>query len=194
MGRLGSSRRLIRRTLGWSTGRYRDARVYIPKPFARLTLLRRRCLPPPFCSTSPASAEAVTPDQAAEMLLTSAKTAFNAKDYTFAAGRFREFLAKYGNHKDAAAARYGLALSLIDGPEKDYKGAVEQLQPLIGAKDAPDYPFYVYYLGLAQRGEGVKALAQIAAKPQEAPQLTDFARGRFEEAAKQFAAAARRLR
>ena len=93
------------------------------------------------------------------MLLTSAKTAFNAKDYAFAAGRFREFMAKYGGHKTRRRRAYGLALSLIDGPEKDYKGAAEQLQGLIGSKDAPDYPFYVYYLGLAQRGEGVKACA-----------------------------------
>ncbi|HBI42733.1 MAG TPA: hypothetical protein DDY78_07735 [Planctomycetales bacterium] len=139
-----------------------------------------------FLGATVLTAQTVTPDQAADMLLTSAKTAFNAKDYAFAAGRFREFMAKYGNHKDAPAARYGLALSLLDGPDKDYKGAAEQLQSLVGSKDAPDYPFYVYYLGLAQRGEGVKALAQIAAKPQEAPQLKDFARGRFEEATKQF--------
>ncbi len=142
-----------------------------------------------FLWTAALGAQTVSPDQAADMLLTSAKTAYNAKDYAFAAGRFREFLGKFGNHKDAPAARYGLALSLIDGPDKDYNGAVEQLQTLVNAKDAPDYPFYVYYFGLAQRGQGVKALAQIPAKPNEAPQLKDQARGRFDEAAKQFTAA-----
>jgi TolA-binding protein len=135
------------------------------------------------------SGQAVPADQAAEMLLTSARTAYNNKDYPFAAGRFREFLAKYGSHKEVNAARYGLALSLIEGPDKDYNGAVEQLNPLAGVKDATDYPFYLYYLGLAQRGQGVKALAQIPAKPNEAPQLKDAARQRFDEAAKQFAAA-----
>ncbi len=123
------------------------------------------------------------------MLLTSAKTAYNAKDFVFAAGRFREFLAKFPNHKDAVSAHYGLALALLDGPAKDYNAAVEQLQPLAGAKDAPDYPFYLYYLGLAERGQGVKSLAEIASKPNEAQQRKDFARGRFDEAAKQFAAA-----
>ncbi len=142
-----------------------------------------------FLWTSAAAAQTVPPDQAADMLLTSAKTAYNAKDFAFAAGRFREFLAKFGNNKNAPAARYGLALSLIDGPDKDYNGAVEQLQTLVNSKDSPDYPFYVYYLGLAQRGQGVKALAQIRAKPNEAPQLKDQARGRFDEAVKQFAAA-----
>ena len=81
-----------------------------------------------FLWTAALGAQTVSPDQAADMLLTSAKTAYNEKDYPFAAGRFREFLGKFGNHKDAPAARYGLALSLIDGPDKDYNGAVEQLQ------------------------------------------------------------------
>ncbi len=158
---------------------------------ALLTNFRIAVFAAAFClGSATRAADPITPDQAADMMLTSAKTAFNAKEYAFAAGRFREFMAKYGGHKDAPAARYGLALSLIDGPEKDYKGAAEQLQTLVGSKDAPDYPLYVYYLGLAQRGEGVKALGQIAGKPQEAPQLKDFARNRFEEAAKQFEAAA----
>ncbi len=134
-------------------------------------------------------AQQVSPDQAADMLLTSAKTAYNAKDFPFAAGRFREFLAKFANHKDAVSARYGLALAILDGPDKDYNAAVAELQPLAGAKDAPDYPFYLYYLGLAERGQGVKFLAQAAAMPQQAQQLKDQARGRFDDAAKQFAAA-----
>jgi TolA-binding protein len=139
--------------------------------------------------TTVAPAQTVTPDQAADMLLTSAKTAYNAKDFAFAAGRFREFLQKYPNHKDAASAHYGVALSLIDGPDKDYNAAVAELQPLAGAKDATDYPFYLYYLALAERGQGVKALAQVPSMPQQAPQLKDQARARFDDAAKQFAAA-----
>ena len=83
------------------------------------------------------AAQQVTPDQAADMLLTSARTAYNDKNFAFAAARFREFLAKFGDHKDAPSARYGLALALLDGPDKDYNAAVDQLQPLAGAKDAP---------------------------------------------------------
>src|SRR4051794_27993236 len=45
----------------------------------------------------------MTPDQAADMLLTSARRAYNERNFPFAAARFREFLAKFGNHKDAAA-------------------------------------------------------------------------------------------
>lgn len=130
-----------------------------------------------------------TPEQATEMLLNSARKAYNEKNYPFASDRFREFLQKFGGHKEAPSARYGLALSLIERPEKDYQGAIEQLQPLAGVKDFPEHAFVLYHLGLAQRGTGVRLLAQIAAKPQEANQLRTQANQRFDEAAKQFAAA-----
>jgi TolA-binding protein len=136
----------------------------------------------------PSSAQ-VAPDQAADMLLASARRAYNEKNYPFAAQRFKEFLDKFGNHKEAPSARYGLALALLDGPERDYQRALEALQPLAGAKEFADYPFVLYNLGLAQRGLGVRELAQADAKPQEAPQRRAAANGRFEEAARQFAAA-----
>jgi len=136
----------------------------------------------------PISAQ-MAPDQAADMLLTSARRAYNEKNYPFAAQRFKEFLDKFGNHKEAPSARYGLALSLLDGPERDYQKALEALQPLAGAKEFADYPSVLYYLGTAQRGLGVRELAQAEAKPPEAPQRRAAANGRFEEASKQFAAA-----
>lgn len=131
----------------------------------------------------------VSPDQAADMLLNSARKAYNEKNHTFATGRFREFLTKFGSHKDAASARYGLALCLIEGPEKDYKGAVEQLQPIAGGKELHEFPFILYYLGLAQRGLGLHELAEAAAKPQEAPKRREAASHRFDEAAKYFGSA-----
>ncbi|HEY7153201.1 MAG TPA: tetratricopeptide repeat protein [Gemmataceae bacterium] len=128
-------------------------------------------------------------DQAADMLLGSARRAYNDKNYPFAADRFREFLKKYGGHKEANAARYGLALCLIDGPTKDYNAALQQLQPLAGDKNLPEHPFVLYYLGLSQRGLGAQALAQAAAKPNEANQQRNTAQQRFDEASKNFAAA-----
>ena len=110
----------------------------------------------------------VPADQAADMLLNSARKAYNERNYPFAAARFREFLAKYGGHKNAPAARYGLALALLDGPDKDYAAAADQLQPLAGDLRFPDHAYVLYYLGLARRGQGVKELAQ--AKPQDLPQ------------------------
>jgi TolA-binding protein len=142
------------------------------------------------CALLAASSSAqVAPDQAADMLLASARRAYNEKNYPFAAQRFKEFLDKFGNHKEAPSAHYGLALALLDGPERDYQRALDALQPLAGAKEFPDHPFVLYYLGLAQRGLGVRELAQAEAKPQEAPQRRAAANRRFEEAAKQFAAA-----
>ncbi|MFL5240653.1 MAG: tetratricopeptide repeat protein [Gemmataceae bacterium] len=131
----------------------------------------------------------VTPDQAADMLLNSARRAFNEKNYPFAADRFREFLNKYGGHKDAPAARYGLALTLLDGPSKDYNLAIEQLQPLAGSKEFAEHASVLYHLGLAKRGQGLKELSEATAKPNEAAQRRDAANHRFDEAAQQFAAA-----
>ncbi|HTU17125.1 MAG TPA: tetratricopeptide repeat protein [Gemmataceae bacterium] len=128
--------------------------------------------------------------QPADMLLSSARRAYNEKNYSFAADRFREFLNKFGGHKEANAARYGLALCSIDGPAKDYNGAIQQLQPLVNQKDLPEHPFVLYYLGLAQRGLGTQALGQALAKPQEANQHRTTAKQRFEEASKHFASAA----
>jgi TolA-binding protein len=138
---------------------------------------------------SPVGAQ-VTPDQMAEMILNSARKGYNEKNYPFAVMRFREFLAKFGGHKDAPIARYGLALSLLDGPDKDHAGALEQLTPLMGLKDFPERSYVLYYTGAAHRGLGVKELAQAQAKPQEAPQRKQAAAQRFDEAAKHFALAA----
>lgn len=129
------------------------------------------------------------PDQAAALVLDSARRAYNEKNYPFAVTRFREFLGKYPNHKEAPSARYGLALALLEGPERDYNGAVEQLQPLLGNKDLPEHPFVLYHFALAKRGQGVRELAEAAAKPNEAPQRQNNANQRFNEALPPFAAA-----
>jgi TolA-binding protein len=129
------------------------------------------------------------PDQAAAMLLDRARKAYNDHNYPQAVAWFREYLGKYGGSKDAPAARYGLALALLEMPEKDYQGAAEQLQPLTNNKEFADRAYALYYLGLAQRGLGVRELPQAVAKPQEANQRRGTAHQRFEEAGKQFAAA-----
>src|SRR5262249_30082741 len=87
-------------------------------------------------------------------------------------------------------ARYGLALALVEGPDKGYDEAVATLQPLLGAKDMPEFPFVLYYFALAKRGQGVKELAEAVAKPQEATQRKGNAAARFDEAQQNFAAAA----
>ncbi|MCI0455374.1 MAG: tetratricopeptide repeat protein [Gemmataceae bacterium] len=131
----------------------------------------------------------MTPDQAAALVLNSARKAYNEKDYPFAITRFREFLARFANHKDAPSARYGLALALLEGPQKNPTEARDHLQAIVGIKDLPEHASAVYHLGLAHRALGVHELALADAKPQEAAPRRDAARQRFDEAARHFAAA-----
>src|SRR5262245_65151680 len=86
---------------------------------------------------APALAAQAPQDQAATLLLTSARRAYNEKNHAFATARFREFLQKYGGHKEANSARYGLALCLIEGPERNYTEALQHLQPVAGDKNNP---------------------------------------------------------
>ncbi len=138
---------------------------------------------------APPLAAQMTPDQQADLVLNSARKAYNDKNFDFAVGRFREFLNRFGGHKNAPSARYGLALSLIEGPQKNYTEVRDLLQGIAANKVMPEYAGVLYHLGLALRGLGVNELAQADAKPQETPQRRDAARQRFEEAGRQFAAA-----
>ncbi|HZZ81295.1 MAG TPA: tetratricopeptide repeat protein [Gemmataceae bacterium] len=124
----------------------------------------------------------VTPEQQAQMLLNSARKAYNDKNHAFAAGKFREFLQKFGNHKEAAAARYGLALALLEGPDKKYDEARDLMQGLAASKEFPDRALANYYAGIAARSQGLTDLAQADAKPNEAVNLRNRAQTRFNEA------------
>ena len=85
--------------------------------------------------------------------------------------------------------RTGSGCRCCSSPPHDYTAAIDALQKATAAADLPDRPFATYYLGLANRGVGNRSLAEIPSKPAEEKQLRDAARPKFEEAAKQFAAA-----
>jgi TolA-binding protein len=159
----------------------RDANLYL---LLRLTLFLLLFLVPTALSAEPSAAE-----QAANRILDSARRAYNEKNYSFAAERFREFLAHNGKHKEANSARYGLALCLLEGPNRDYNAVLQQLQPLAADKNFREYPFVLYYLALAERGLGTKSLVEAVAKPPEANHHRVLAQQRFEKASKDFAAA-----
>ncbi|MFO0967192.1 MAG: tetratricopeptide repeat protein [Gemmataceae bacterium] len=127
----------------------------------------------------------ITPDQAAEMLLSSARKAFNERNHPFAVNKFREFLGKFGGHKDAPAARFGLALCLIEGPEKNYNEARDLLQQVVGVKDFADHDRAVYQLALALRGQGTQSLQLALAKSGDVAAHRNNAKARFEETEKQ---------
>ncbi len=140
-------------------------------------------------AAAPARAQ-LTPDQAADMLLNSARKGFNEKNYPFAVSKFREFLGKYGGHKNAPAARFGLGLALVEGFDKNYNEARDLLQGVANLKDFPDRPLALYYLGLAQRGLALNEWQLAQGKPpQEVQQRTAAARQRFGEAATSFSQA-----
>jgi cellulose synthase operon protein C len=136
----------------------------------------------------PAAAQ-ITPDQQADMILNTARKAYNDKNHFFAAIKFREFISKFGNHKDAPAARYGLALVLIEGEEKKYDEARDLLQPLAASKNFADRTLATYFAGVANRGIGLNDLALADARPAEAAKYRASAQARFNDALPQFSSA-----
>jgi len=130
-------------------------------------------------------------EAAARRMLESARRAYNERNYrAFAAERFREFLRYHGSHKDAASARYGLALALLDGPEKNYKEAASALEQVVGQQDFAERASALYYLGVAVRGLGDAELGKARERPEWRQRQRDLARQHFERAAGHFAAAA----
>ena len=55
-------------------------------------------------------AQQLSPEDAAALVLNAGRRAYNEQKFPAAAERFREFLKVAPNHKEAAAARYGLGL------------------------------------------------------------------------------------
>ncbi|HEV7406488.1 MAG TPA: tetratricopeptide repeat protein [Chthoniobacteraceae bacterium] len=139
---------------------------------------------------SPLPAQQLSPDDAAALVLNAGRRAYNEQKFPAAAERFREFLKVAPNHKEAAAARYGLGLALLEAG--DTKGALEALVPAAGA-DFPDKPLAQYQVGAVHRRIGAQSLAQIAAKPAEATALNTAAAQSFTAAATAFAYAAKLL-
>jgi TolA-binding protein len=139
--------------------------------------------------TAPLAVAQITPDQQAAVLLNTARKAYNEKNHALASSKFREFLGKFGNHKDTLSARYGLALTLIEGPDKKYDEARDLLQGVAASKDFPDRTLAIYYAGIANRGLGLRDLAQAEGKPNEAAKYRASAQARFNDAIPQFSKA-----
>ena len=131
------------------------------------------------------------PEQQAQQLLDTAHRALNEQHYEMAAARYREFLQRFGHHPQANLARYGLGLVLLEGPNRDYKAALESLQPLLQQTGFAFQPWAVYYFALAQRGLGRQALREASGKSGEAlASAQREAQTRFEQAARYFEQAA----
>jgi tetratricopeptide (TPR) repeat protein len=131
----------------------------------------------------------VPPDQQADMILTSAKKAQADGNFPFAIQRYGEFLQKFGNHPQANQARYQLAVVYINSPERNFDKALEALTPIVGNAGLPEHPYALYHAGLCLRGQGLREVDGMIAKPNEAAQFKQRADGKFNEAAQRFAAA-----
>jgi TolA-binding protein len=128
-------------------------------------------------------------DSEADTLLRTARKAHGDGNFTFATEKFREFLTKFSGHREVNAARYGLGLSLLDLPERDYQKALEALSAAAQDAKFTDRRFALYYAGVSRRGMGLKELAAGVAKSNELPQRQQNANAQFAEAAKLFAQA-----
>ena len=145
-------------------------------------------------AAGPLHAQQVSPDDAALVLLHSARRAYNEGQFTVAAQRFGEFLKQYASRPEAGSANYGLALALLEADKPDYAAVQKALQAAIGRGDFPDRPFAMQYMGLVQRELGRQQLEQAAGQPpQNVKRMEDEARRRFGESAASFAAAAEGL-
>jgi hypothetical protein len=125
------------------------------------------------------------------MALASARKALTEKNYPAAASRFREFLGKFGGHKEARAAKFGLALSLLEGAEKDrnYGEAQQLLTPLAGDKSFPQQALAAYHLAHSYRSQGMSELANASGEANEIRKNQETANGRFDKALAAFAQA-----
>lgn len=131
-------------------------------------------------------APAQTPDEQAAVLLNTARKAYGDANPQVAADKFNEFLQKFGGHKDAPAARYGLGLALLDLPNPDRQKAIDALGPPANDANFPDRPAALYYLASAHRMQGLHEQAEATARPNEADQRRKAAEQRFADAARFF--------
>ena len=98
---------------------------------------------------APPAAAQLSNEQMADVLLNSARKAYNDKKYPIATAKFREYLHASATSKTPPAVRHGLALVLLEGPVKKYAEARDLLQPIAATKDFPEHASILYHLGLA---------------------------------------------
>lgn len=119
------------------------------------------------------------PEQQAEALVTAGQKAFAAGDFNTANQRFTETIQKFGNTRQALAARYGLGLVGLSTAEPDYAKCVEHFTPPANDGGFPERGAALYQLAVCQRQLGLKELARPQNNPQEAQQVKQAADQKF---------------
>lgn len=135
--------------------------------------------------TVPALAQQpMPPDKQAEVALTTGQRAYNDGNLPAAAQKFHEVLQKFGGTPSANAARYGLALCLINSPEQDFARAIEHLTGPAGDGGFAERGQAAYQLAVCHRALGLRELEK-AATDEQRKQVEP----RFAEAARWFTTA-----
>jgi tetratricopeptide (TPR) repeat protein len=131
-------------------------------------------------------------DKRAAAVLNEAKQAYEQKNYGQSVAKYREFVAQFPKRPELTAAQYGLAMGLVEMPDRDWNALIAALQPVIASPDVPDKGRAHYWLAAALRGTGEQQLASMI-KPAEQKELLARAQERLGQAAAEYAAADRDL-
>jgi TolA-binding protein len=129
------------------------------------------------------------PDKQAALMLAAGQKAYNDSNLSVATERFQELLRKFANTPSANAARYGLALCLVNSPQQDFARAIENLNHPANDGGFAERGSAAYQLAVCQRALGLKELEKPAHNPNEENQHHQAARPRFNEAERWFTTA-----
>ena len=128
---------------------------------------------------------------AGAMILAGAQHAYNEHKYEFAANRFREFLAQHRDHRSLPDGYYGLGMSLLRIPEKDYAGAVQAFRNVVGRANFRERASALYWTAVGLKGVAEQELAAVETDPPNAGRHRDQSRRQLEESARHFGEAAK---
>lgn len=89
-------------------------------------------------------------DQRAANMLNEAKQAYEQKNYGHSVNKYREFIGNFPKRPEVIGARFGLAMSLVEMPDRDWNALTNELQQVV-ATNPPDAGRANYWLAVALR-------------------------------------------
>lgn len=129
------------------------------------------------------------PETHGAQLLAAGRNAYNNNDYNAASDRFREFIKLTPAHRNVAEAYYGLGLSAFY--TNDTKAALDAFAAAAKSETFAQRGSALYYHGLTLRLRASQLGDELRQKPDQAATLRPQVTRALDEAAVQFAAAAK---